>query len=148
MKRQILLAALALALGLSASAAAAEVTFKIISAADAAKTVTASQTPIAIADTGAFSMSLHKRIVSGHAEKHMGWDEELVIQEGDVTLNYGGSGVNAKEKLPGEFGADRITGGKSIMIHAGDIVVIPAGTWHEQIIRTPLMRYVLFKTKK
>jgi len=130
-----------------AAPAEAEVTFKYISAADAAKMAMGDKPPM-IADTQVFSMSLHKRIISGHVEKHMGWDEELVIQQGDVLLNYGGEGVNAKEKSPGEFGADRIAGGKSQMLHAGDIVVIPAGTWHEQIIKTPLMRYVLFKTKK
>ena len=134
-------------LALSTSAASADVTFKYVSAADA-RTMIAGDTPPVLADTGAFSMSLHKRIVSGHPEMHSGWDEELVIQQGDVLLNYGGNGVDAKQPSPGEFRAGKIEGGKSQMLHAGDIVVIPAGTWHEQIIRTPLMRYVLFKTKK
>ena len=145
MKQRILLAGALLAL--SASGAAAEVAFKYVSAADAVKMI-AGDTPPVIADTPVFSMSLHKRVVSGHPEMHMGWDEELVIQQGDVLLNYGGSGVDAKEQSPGEFRAGKIEGGKSQMLHAGDIVVIPAGTWHEQIIRTPLMRYILFKTKK
>lgn len=134
-------------LALSVSAASAEVTFRYVSTADAAKLVAGSQ-PAMIADTPVFSMSLHKRLVSSHVEKHMGWDEELVIQQGDVLLNYGGTGVNEVEKSPGEFNADRIQGGKSRMLHAGDIVVIPAGTWHEQVLKSPLMRYVLFKTRK
>jgi hypothetical protein len=144
MKSHILAAVL---LALSASTASAAVTFRYVSAGDAVKMIAGDKPPI-IAETPAFSMSLHKRLVSGHVEKHMGWDEELVIQQGDVLLNYGGTGVNARENSPGEFNADRIQGGKSRMLHAGDIVVIPAGTWHEQVLKSPLMRYVLFKTKK
>jgi len=26
-------------------------------------------------------------------------------------------------------------------------VILPAGTWHEQVLKTPVMRYILFKTK-
>ncbi len=146
MKKARILLGLALA-ALAGAPANAEVTFKYVSAGDAIRMIAGDKPPM-IADTPVFSMSLHKRIVSGHVEKHMGWDEELVIQEGDVLLNYGGDGVNAVEHAPGEFGADRIAGGKTQMLHAGDIVVIPAGTWHEQVIKTPLMRYILFKTKK
>jgi mannose-6-phosphate isomerase-like protein (cupin superfamily) len=73
----------------------------------------------------------------------MAYDEELVIQEGDVVLTYGGEGVNAKETKPGEWNADSIAGGKSVEMHPGDIVVIPANTWHEQMLKSPRMRYVL-----
>jgi hypothetical protein len=123
-----------------------QVTFKYISAGQAAQMVSGSEMPI-IANDEKFSMSLHKRLVSGHVEKHMGWNEELVIQEGDVLLNYGDTASNPKELSPGEFNGDAITGGKSMMLHAGDIVILPAGLWHQQILKGPVMRYVLFKTK-
>jgi len=71
-----------------------------------------------------------------------------IIQEGDVLLNYGGNAVNEVELSPGEFNGKSIVGGSSVVMHAGDIVIIPAGTWHEEVIRTPVMRYILFKTKK
>ena len=45
-------------------------------------------------------MSL-RRLVSGHVEKHMGWNEELVIQQGDVLLNYGDTANNAREVVTG-----------------------------------------------
>src|SRR5277367_4532294 len=123
-----------------------QVTFKHISASQAAQMVSGSETPT-IASDEKFSMSLHKRVVSGHVEKHMGWNEELVIQKGDVLLNYGDTASNAREVSPGEFNGDAITGGKSVMLHAGDIVILPAGLWHQQIPKGPVMRYVLFKTK-
>jgi len=93
-------------------------------------------------------MSLRKPVASSHVEKHTGWDEELVIEEGDVLLNYGGSAANARQIGPGEFNGDAIAGGKSVLMHPGDIVIIPAGTWHEEVLQTPAMRYILFKTKK
>jgi mannose-6-phosphate isomerase-like protein (cupin superfamily) len=123
-----------------------QVTFKHISAGQAAQMVSGSETPT-IASDETFSMSLHKRVAIGHVEKHMGWNEELVIQEGDVLLNYGDTASNPREMSPGEFNGDMITGGKSVMLHVGDIVILPAGLWHQQIPRGRIMRYILFKTR-
>jgi mannose-6-phosphate isomerase-like protein (cupin superfamily) len=100
-----------------------------------------------IASDEKFNMSLHKRVASGHVEKHMGWNGELVIQEGEVLLNYGDRAGNPRELSPGEFNGDAITGGKSVVLHAGDIVILPAGLWHQQILKGPIMRYILFKTR-
>ena len=128
--------------------AMAQVTFKFIQADDAAKMVfdpaRAKEAGNVVRGEGGFSMVLTKRTESSHVEKHMNFDEELVLQEGDVILNYGGDGANAKETRPGEWVADKITGGKSVEMHPGDMVVIPANTWHEEILKSPRMRYVLF----
>jgi mannose-6-phosphate isomerase-like protein (cupin superfamily) len=132
---------------IAAIPARADVTFKHITAAEAAQAV-AGKTASPIVDGPQFSMSFHKRIESSHVERHMGWDEELVIQEGDVLLNYGDTASNAHEMSPGEFNADAVTGGKSLMLHAGDVVILPAGTWHHQVLKSPVMRYILFKTRK
>lgn len=134
-------------LAMMTAPALAQVTFKYISAGQAAQMVSGSDMPV-IAKDEKFSMSLHKRLVSGHVEKHMGWNEELVIQEGDVLLNYGDTASNPREIAPGEFNGDAITGGKSVMLHPGDIVILPAGLWHQQVLKSPVMRYVLFKTRR
>jgi mannose-6-phosphate isomerase-like protein (cupin superfamily) len=134
------------ALTVMTAEARAQIIFKYVSAGQAAQMVSGPQTPT-IASDEKFSMSLHKRLVSGHVEKHMGWNEELVIQKGDVLLNYGDTASNPREMSPGEFNGDAITGGKSVMLHAGDIVILPAGLWHQQILKGPIMRYVLFKTR-
>jgi mannose-6-phosphate isomerase-like protein (cupin superfamily) len=132
---------------IAAIPARADITFKHITAAEAAQAV-GGKTASPIVDGPQFSMSFHKRVESSHVERHMGWDEELVIQEGDVQLNYGDTASNAHEMSPGEFNADAVTGGKSLMLHAGDVVILPAGTWHHQVLKSPVMRYILFKTRK
>ncbi|HXB51879.1 MAG TPA: hypothetical protein VNU69_03895 [Rhizomicrobium sp.] len=145
MKSKMLVALAALAV--MTVEAHGQVTFKHISAAEAAQMVSGSEIPT-IASDEKFSMSFHKRVVSGHVEKHMGWNEELVIQEGDVQLNTGDAASNPRETSPGEFSGDAITGGKSVMLHAGDVVILPAGLWHEQVLKSPVMRYILFKTRR
>lgn len=130
------------------SCAQADVTFKFVDAGSARQMVAGPKAPGSLAEDGDFSMSLRKREASSHVEKHMGWNEELVIQEGTVLLNYGDSASNVRQIAPGEFNGDAVTGGKSVLMHPGDIVIIPAGTWHEEVLRTPVMRYILFKTRK
>ena len=132
---------------MSASGAACDVTFKYVGAGDAKSMATASR-PGVIAQDDAFRMSLQMRDRSSHVEKHMTWNEEIVIQEGDVLLNYGDKAADAREISPGEFNGNAIIGGASVMMHPGDIVIIPAGTWHEEVIQNPVMRYILFKTRK
>ena len=140
-------AAMLATLTVVSAGAQGQVTFRHITAGQAAQMVSGSDMPI-IASDKSFSMSFHKRLVSGHVEKHMDWNEELVIQEGDVVLNYGDTARNPRETAPGEFSGDAITGGKSVMLHAGDVVILPAGLWHEQVLKGPVMRYILFKTRR
>jgi hypothetical protein len=127
-------------------AAKADSTFKFIRGDDAAKMVfdpARAKEAAGVASGQALSMPLTKRTESDHVEKHVGYDEELVTQEGNVVLNYGGEGVNARENRPGEWQADSVAHGKSVEMHPGDIVVIPADTWHEEVLKSSCMRYVL-----
>ena len=82
---------------IAAAPARADVTFKHITAEEAAHAVAGKTLASPIVDGPQFNMSFHKRVESSHVEKHMGWDEELVIQEGDVQLNYGDTASNARE---------------------------------------------------
>jgi len=127
--------------------ALAQTTFKFITADEAAKMpfdpARAKEAGSVAKGEANFSFALAKRTESGHSEKHMNFDEELVMQEGDVLLTYGGEGVNGKETRPGEWVADSIKGGKTVEMHPGDIVVIPANTWHLEVLKSPRMRYVL-----
>lgn len=138
-------------LALSSSLASADVTFKYIPAAEDAKVMAAPKTNTDadyIASSPVFRMSFGMRNKPGQAETHMDWNDELVIQDGDVALTYGGTAINSKERTPGEWLGDSIEGGKTVTMHAGDIVTIPAGMPHQMIISSPVMHYIIFKTKK
>ena len=78
----------------------------------------------------------------------MDWDEVFMIQEGDELLNFGKAASNPRQESPGEFSGGTITDGKSVMLHAGDIVTMPAGMWHQHVLKTPTLRYVLIRTEK
>lgn len=134
-----------------ASEARADVTFKYISAADGAAQVERPRANAAsdyIADGPGFKLSFAMRNKPGKVEQHANWNDEIIIQEGDVLLNYGGTSVNAKPSGPGELRGDSIDGGKRLLMHPGDIVTIPAGMPHQMLIKTPVMRYILLKTRK
>jgi hypothetical protein len=134
-----------------ASGVSADVTFKYISAAEAKAQVEAPKTtkgPGPIADGPDFRLSFAERNKPGKVEQHADWNDEIIIQDGDVLLNYGGTSVNAKPTGPGEMLGDSISGGQSVLMHPGDIVTIPAGLPHQMLIQTPTMRYIVLKTHK
>jgi|SRR5579872_6947625 len=133
---------------IAAAPACAEVTFMHITGEQAARAVAGKTMDSVIAADPAFGMSFHKRTESGHVERHMNWNEAFLIQEGDELLNYGNTVSNPREQSPGEFSGDAITGGKSVMLHAGEVVVMPAGTWHQHVLKSPTVRYVLFRSRK
>jgi hypothetical protein len=138
-------------LALSSSFAAADVTFKFIPAADAVKMAAAPKTNTDadyVASAPGFRMYFSLRNKPGQVETHMDWNDELIIQDGDVTLNYGGTAVNSKERTPGEWLGDSLQGGNSVVMHAGDVVTIPAGMPHQMIVSSPVMHYIVIKTKK
>src|ERR1700690_3216330 len=114
LNRAILCAAALLVL--SASSAVCDVTFKYVSAGDAKSMATAPR-PGVIAESDAFRMSLQMRDKSSHVEMHMTWNEEIVVQEGDVLLNYGDKAADAREISPGEFNGNSIVGERSVMMH-------------------------------
>ena len=64
------------------------------------------------------------------AELHAHWTHYIHILSGEATLTYGGTIHNAKDTAPGQVRGDAITGGKTVQVHPGDYIQIPAGTPH------------------
>ena len=74
------------------------------------------------------------RLHTGEAERHQFFADQIVINKGTITLVTGGTmqgeHSNNGPGRPGETLGSGIEGGKEVVLHAGDIIHIPAGILH------------------
>jgi hypothetical protein len=120
---------------------------KLLAAAKANPTGLASE---AMDDYGNDRTLLVVRVHSGDAERHQFWADEMVVQKGTITLVTGGTmqGEHPNGTAPGETLGTGIQGGKETVLHAGDIVHIPAGMPHQaKIAPGTTVTYLVFKEK-
>jgi hypothetical protein len=92
------------------------------------------------------------RIHTGEAERHQFFADQIVMKEGTVTLVTGGTmqaeHPNNGPSHPGETLGSGIEGGKEVVLHAGDIVHIPAGIPHwVKVAPNTTTTYLVFKEK-
>jgi len=83
------------------------------------------------------------------AEVHAHWTHYLNVLSGEATLTYGGTVTNPRDSGPGQVRGSGITGGKTMTVHAGDYVQIPAGMPH--MFNPPAgvkFHYVVFNTRQ
>jgi mannose-6-phosphate isomerase-like protein (cupin superfamily) len=84
---------------------------------------------------------------TGEAERHAGWNDDILIQAGEATMILGGTIQNPREVSKGETRGSGISGGKSMVVHAGDYVFVPVNTPHRMILSPgKSIRYAVFKT--
>ena len=91
------------------------------------------------------------RVHSGDPERHQLWADEMVVKKGTITLVTGGTmqGEHPNGTAPGETLGTSIQGGKETLLHAGDIVHIPAGIPHQaKIAPGTTVTYLVFKEKE
>jgi mannose-6-phosphate isomerase-like protein (cupin superfamily) len=71
------------------------------------------------------------RTKTGEAEEHAEWGDEMVVQEGKVTVVVGGTMDGKYEQATkGEFRGTGVTGGKEYPLGPGEMMYIPAGIPH------------------
>jgi hypothetical protein len=92
------------------------------------------------------------RTRTGDAERHQFFADQIVIKEGSITLVTGGTmqgeHTNNGPGRPGETLGSSIDGGKEVVLHAGDIVHIPAGIPHWfKVAPGTTTTYLVFKEK-
>ena len=114
----------------------------------------ASPTGLASATTDDFGTSkivLAARVHTGPAERHQLWADQMVISTGTLTLVTGGTMQDEHPNAtnaPGETLGTGIQGGKEVVLHAGDIVHIPAGVPHwVKLAPGTTITYFIFKDK-
>ena len=72
------------------------------------------------------------RARTGEAEFHRDWSEEILVRSGTMTVYYGGamSEEHAFGPRVGEFHSASMEGGTAQVLHAGDLMHIPASVPH------------------
>jgi glc operon protein GlcG len=83
------------------------------------------------------------------AEMHAHWTHYINVLSGEAVLTYGGTVAGARDTAPGQVRGSGITGGKTMTVHAGDFVQIPAGMPH--MFNPPAgvkFHYVVFNTRQ
>ena len=78
-------------------------------------------------------------------ELHDKSDDVYYVLKGKATLELGGTLVEPKEATPGEWRAKTVTGAKSVVIKAGDLVMVPRGTPHRRTVTGKGFSMILIK---
>src|SRR5271163_1028466 len=83
-------------------------------------------------DQGSNWIVLVARARTGEAEFHRDWSEEIQVRSGTMTVYYGGamSQEHAFGPRVGEFRSATMEGGTAQVLHAGDLMHIPASVPH------------------
>ena len=84
-----------------------------------------------VAKEGNRTFMVAHREGSGLAEWHEQQADVMLISQGEVTMVYGGTIVDAKTTAPGEMRGPSITGGTEVKLVAGDVLHIPAKVAHQ-----------------
>jgi mannose-6-phosphate isomerase-like protein (cupin superfamily) len=149
------------AIAVTASAAAAQTSphltppeqFKFLSAKDVAA-LTSKPGPwpktAYLGDHEDYYVEYAERSDTGNqAEVHAHWTHYINVLAGEATLTYGGAISHPRQTGPGQIRGDAIMGGKSMTVHAGDYLQIPAGTPHMfRPAPGTMFRYVVFNARQ
>ena len=73
---------------------------------------------------------LAQRRESGPSEYHDRTNHVFIMEEGEATLVIGGTPVDAKRTAADQMRAPSMTGGTTYHLKKGDVITIPAKTWH------------------
>jgi mannose-6-phosphate isomerase-like protein (cupin superfamily) len=84
---------------------------------------------------GNHSLQTVHREASGQAEYHEKQADVIMIRKGEGTMVVGGKVVNGKNTTPDEIRGEKIEGGESHPVKAGDILHIPVKTPHQMLLK-------------
>ena len=103
-----------------------------------------------IDDFGTYNSILVVRVKTGDSERHQFWADQMIVNKGTITLVTGGSmvGEHLVPNQPGETRGSAIKGGEEVVLHAGDVVHIPANVPHwVKIAPGTTTTYLIFTEK-
>ena len=79
-------------------------------------------------------------------EWHEGRDHIVQILEGSTLYEVGGTPQNGRNTKPSEWLAPTAEGATKLMLHKGDMLVIPRGTPHKRTTETSVTFYLISTT--
>ena len=83
-----------------------------------------------ITTTASYRTMIAHRTVDGTPEQHAHWIDVMMVLQGEITLTTGGTITGNTVDADGESHGGKITGGTSVVLHAGDYFQVPAGLPH------------------
>lgn len=83
-----------------------------------------------LASAANYNMQVLRRTEAGVSEFHQKRTHVFFIQDGEATLVTGGALEGRKETGPGELRGTSVSGGTTVQLKKGDVVVVPAATVH------------------
>ena len=103
---------------------------------------------VILSRTGGLVM-ITTRDKAGEGESHSGWNDFIIVQEGQATFTLGGTLTGTREVAPGEVRSSGITGGRVVTLRPGDYIFVPTDTAHRmEVPAGGKIRYIVFKTRK
>lgn len=96
--------------------------------------------------TPGYSVMEVRRTGPEKAEVHVSMADVWYVLRGSATVVTGGSLIDSTPTDPGELRGSGVSGGESRTVHAGDVVVVPAGVPHwTRSVEGPEVVYLVVK---
>lgn len=90
-----------------------------------------------------------RRKVSGSPEVHARWDDLIFIRSGNGAIVTGDSLVGSVYRAPGERAGGHFNKSYEIVVHAGDVIRIPAAVPHVVVVaKAQMLEYLLIKQRR
>ena len=88
------------------------------------------------------------RVINTNAEAHNHWYDYIHVLDGEGSITYGGTQEGATDAGQQEMRGGKLVGGKTIILHPGDRLVVPPGLPH-LFTATPgnSFTYLIFKQR-
>jgi mannose-6-phosphate isomerase-like protein (cupin superfamily) len=92
---------------------------------------------------------LVRRTVSSVPEVHARWDDLVLVRDGSGAIEMGDSLIGSRYRAPGERAGGTIAKSYRIVVHAGDLVRIPAAVPHAFIVSgSQPLQYLVIKHRR
>jgi mannose-6-phosphate isomerase-like protein (cupin superfamily) len=92
---------------------------------------------------------LVRRATSSQPEVHARWDDVVMVRAGTGAIEMGDSLVGSTYRAPGERVGGKLTKRYQIVVHAGDIVRIPAAVPHVFVVSgAEPLEYLVIKQRR